>query len=231
MEHIVCFSGGKDSTAMLLRMIELNYHIDKIVFADTQHEFPEMYDYINKIEKLINRPIIRTKPKKSFDEWFFSVPVKGKYKEQNKIRGFPFSGGGCYWCRESKVRPMFKICKGNIVYIGIAKDEPKRLERKEYKPNSIGTIYKFPLNEWGWTEQDCVDYLNEKGLLNPLYYKFKRLGCWFCPKMNLESLKSVYLNYPELWERLKEYEKHSPHPFRRDFKDLSFREKQFKVKK
>ena len=29
----------------------------------------------------------------------------------------------------------------------------------------------------------------EKGFWNPLYDDFKRLGCWFCPKQNLKSLK------------------------------------------
>jgi len=43
MEHLN-FSGGKDSTAMLLRMIDKGRRPDKIVFADTGMEFPEMYD-------------------------------------------------------------------------------------------------------------------------------------------------------------------------------------------
>jgi len=42
MKHIVAFSGGKDSTAMLLRMIELKKPIDVILFADTGLEYPEM---------------------------------------------------------------------------------------------------------------------------------------------------------------------------------------------
>ena len=46
VKHIISFSGGKDSTAMLLKMIELNYTIDDIVFVDTGLELPEMYLYI-----------------------------------------------------------------------------------------------------------------------------------------------------------------------------------------
>lgn len=41
-KKIVMFSGGKDSTAMLIKMIEEGQKIDKIVFADTMLEFPEM---------------------------------------------------------------------------------------------------------------------------------------------------------------------------------------------
>jgi len=49
--NIVSFSGGKDSTAMLLRMLELKMPVDKIVFADTGFEFPELYDYITEGRK------------------------------------------------------------------------------------------------------------------------------------------------------------------------------------
>ena len=35
MKHIVNFSGGKDSTAMLLKMIEKDMPIDEIIFCDT----------------------------------------------------------------------------------------------------------------------------------------------------------------------------------------------------
>lgn len=38
--HIVSLSGGKDSTAMLLMMIERKMPIDLILFCDTGLEFP-----------------------------------------------------------------------------------------------------------------------------------------------------------------------------------------------
>ena len=55
MKHIVSFSGGKDSTAMLLKMIEKNMQIDKIVYLEVMAtktigaEYPEMYLYLDKI--------------------------------------------------------------------------------------------------------------------------------------------------------------------------------------
>lgn len=35
MKHIVKFSGGKDSTAMLLMMLERGLPVDEIIFCDT----------------------------------------------------------------------------------------------------------------------------------------------------------------------------------------------------
>lgn len=53
MKHIVSFSGGKDSTAMLLMMIEKGMPIDDIIFCDTGAEFPAMYEHIKQVEKYI----------------------------------------------------------------------------------------------------------------------------------------------------------------------------------
>ena len=78
MSNIVCFSGGKDSTAMLIRMLELKMPIDKIVFADTGFEFPELYEYIKKIENYIGRKIEVVCPEKSFEEWFYGKTTGGK---------------------------------------------------------------------------------------------------------------------------------------------------------
>lgn len=43
---IVCFSGGKDSTAMLLKLREKGIKYDEVVFADTQMEYDSLYGFI-----------------------------------------------------------------------------------------------------------------------------------------------------------------------------------------
>ena len=47
--HAVSLSGGKDSTAMLLLMIERDMPIDMVLSADTGMEFPEMYEHLCQI--------------------------------------------------------------------------------------------------------------------------------------------------------------------------------------
>ncbi|RLC30978.1 MAG: hypothetical protein DRH37_04100 [Deltaproteobacteria bacterium] len=51
-------------------------------------------------------------------------------------------------------------------------------------------------------------------MIPPIYDKFKRNGCWLCPKQSKESLQILYQEYPDLWKKLKEYEKDSPHGFK-----------------
>ena len=48
--YIISLSGGKDSTAMLLMMLERDEPIHSVVFFDTGWEFPEMYDHIRLLE-------------------------------------------------------------------------------------------------------------------------------------------------------------------------------------
>ena len=77
------FSGGKDSTAMLLRMIEENMKIDEIIFLDTGVEFPEMYNHIKQVEEYIGRPITKLKDEHSFEYYMLEhVKTRGKNKGQ-----------------------------------------------------------------------------------------------------------------------------------------------------
>lgn len=228
MKHIVSWSGGKDSTAMLIRMLELDYPIDEIVFIDVRFnenrggELPEMYAYIDKIEKHIGRKIKRI----SNQEWtykshFYRKKKRGKYPGQ--IYGFPFAVLGNGWCNDRLKLKPFADYKRSIegeytIYLGIAADEPKRLARMGENERSL-------LAEWGWTEQDCLDYLKEKGLENPLYEKFSRTGCWFCPKQNLKSLKIIRNDYPDLWEQLLKLDKDSPVKFKPKYTVIDLDEK------
>ncbi|HHV35106.1 MAG TPA: phosphoadenosine phosphosulfate reductase family protein [Syntrophomonadaceae bacterium] len=89
MKHIVSFSGGKDSTLMLLMMLEKGMSVDDIIFADTGMEFQELYDYIERIEGVIGRKITRLRPKKTWDDLFFAKKKKGNNIGQ--IYGFPMT--------------------------------------------------------------------------------------------------------------------------------------------
>ena len=226
MKNIVSLSFGKDSTAMLLLMLQKKIKIDEIYFCDTTLEYPEIYEYKKQIQTFTNKEIITLTPKKSFDEWFYGTFISGKMK--GRRRGFPYCCTPCWWNREAKYKLLDKAHgKGNIVFIGIAKDEEKRIYAKQYQKDYLD--YRFPLVEWNVTEQDCFAYLQKIGLPHPLAH-MKRTGCWLCPKQNLSSLKILYLNYPDLWQKLKQYEKDSPHGFKPNFRLKDF-EKKLKIER
>ena len=215
MKHIVSFSGGKDSTAMLLRMLEENWVIDDIVFCDTGKDFPQMIEHINKVEKYIyskyGRKITKLKSDKSFDYYMFEhIKTRGKNKGK---KGYGWATMRCRWCTtllKTRVVDSYlsKIGKSNedyVEYIGIAADETNRIGDKIY-----------PLVEWGMTESDCLKYCYERGFdWGGLYEHFDRLSCWCCPLKNQKELKILYKYYPELWQELKEMDKKAYNEFKR----------------
>ena len=191
--NIVSLSGGKDSTAMLLMMLERGIAVDKIVFADVGEmaEFPEMYEYLERVSKYIGREIITVRGEKhTAESIFYGNFVRGK--RMGEMRGFPPTvGQACNYRRDLKVNPLKKACgEGNNVFIGIAADEAHRSRCKEYTKGKNN--YCFPLVEWDITEAQCMEYLKVRGLYNGLYDYFDRIGCWWCPKQPLKSLRSLW---------------------------------------
>lgn len=215
VKHIVSFSGGKDSSAMLIKMVEDGMHIDDIVFIKVMAtptigaEFPEMYEYIERMEDYIHRKITVVPSIVSFDKEFHRVYLNGNRK--GEIYGFPHTIGA--WCNNrlkiKTIQNHYKSYGEHIRYLGIAADETERLTPKE-------TFYRFPLVDWAMTEKDCIDFLNEREMLNPLYKKFRRLGCWFCVKQNLDSLRVIRRDYPDFWNMLLNWDKISINTFKPD---------------
>lgn len=222
LKHIVSFSGGKDSTAMLLMMIEKGMKIDDILFCDTGLEFPQMYEHINAVEKYISRKITVIKSDKSY-EYFLAEHVLTKGKRKGSI-GYGYPSMRIRWCTARlKVDVLKRYLKkyekeGYSIkhYIGIAADEQKRCKEHIY-----------PLVEWGITEAQALQYCYGKGFdWDGLYKDFRRVSCYCCPLQPLKELKVLWTKYPELWQKMKELDKRTHSSFRLDH-TLSELEKRF----
>ena len=218
MKHIVSFSGGKDSTAMLLLMIEKNMHIDKIVFVDTTKEFPAMYRHIEQVQEYI-QPLKIDTIKIDFDYWFSKhIKTKGKMKGQ---KGYGFPDFQNRWCTALKRHAVKKIIsKYDIQYHGIAADERKRIVFPNYN-------IKYPLIQWNITQKQTLQYCYSMGFnWDGLYEDFQRVSCWCCPMSRIGELEMLYHRYPHLWKKLRDMDKKSYRQFRPDY-SVSELEKKF----
>lgn len=225
--NLVSCSGGKDSTAMLLRMLDEGMQIDCILFCDTGLEFPAMYDHLDKLEQNIGRPITRIRAEHSYEYLMFDTPVnRGSNSPIVKkygagCHGYGWPGPRQRWCttrlkdmpREKFLRDLRKQYDVKE-YIGIAADEQYRLERERNKnPNHI-----HPLVEWNMTESDCLRFCYERGYdWGGLYEHFKRVSCWCCPLQSLAELRQLHKHYPDLWEKLREWDKRTWRSFLADY--------------
>ena len=84
--HVVSLSGGKDSTAMLLRMIEEGMQIDIILFCDTGLEFPAMYRHLEKLEKDTGAHITRITGNHDFEHLLLQHEIMVKKNGKQNIR-------------------------------------------------------------------------------------------------------------------------------------------------
>ena len=212
--HAVSFSGGKDSSMMLLKMIEKDMPIDTVLFADTGMEFPEMYDHIAKMDDLLYRErgihITTLRHPRGFEYLMFDEPKTKQSSIQNRLRlGIPLYGNGwpgirVRWCTgqlkthliQKEVNRLKKE-KNAIHYVGIAADEAWRCKDAVY-----------PLVDWGVTEKDALGGCYQRGFdFVGLYNIYHRCSCWCCPFQRIAELRKLRLHHPELWKKLKELDR------------------------
>ncbi len=203
VKHIVSLSGGKDSTAMLLRMLEEGMQVDEILFCDTGLEFEGMYRHLEKLEQYIGRPITILKSPYTFEYLLLEHMPKRKNPELIGRKGYSWGGPRNRWCTAIlKQRVIEKYISSLtkdydlIQYIGIAADEPNRIRN-----------FCYPLVEWGMTEADCLAYCKERGFdWDGLYDIFHRVSCWCCPLQSLDELRKLRHHFPDLWMKLHEWD-------------------------
>ncbi len=227
MKYFHSWSGGKDSTASIILDHMHGLPPSKIIMSEVMFdkkrnisgELPEHMEWVkNKaipVFKEWGYEIEILKAEKDYLDLFYHVVTKSKKPGRNgKYRGW-LIGGMCAANNTLKMQPIKNFCKGikeeYIQYVGIAVDEPKRLERLK------GTNKVSLLKRYNFTEQEAYNLCREYNLLSPIYKQFKRGGCWFCPNKNVKQYSYIKEYYPELWEELEKLS-HEPNTISQNFR-------------
>lgn len=212
--HAVSLSGGKDSTCLLLLMIERDMPIDAVISADTGMEFPEMYEHLKKVDDYLFKErglhITTLRHPKGFEWLMFDEPKQRKRSlERRAEMGIPPYGNGwpgmrVRWCTGQLKTHLItrevnrlKREKNAIHYVGIAADEAWRCKDEVY-----------PLVEWGITEAQALKICYDRGFdFGGLYEIYHRASCWCCPFQRIGELRKLRQHHPELWAKLMEMDK------------------------
>lgn len=199
--HVLNVSGGKDSSALALLMAGRvkgleHFRIENVeyVFADTQKELPETYEYLSRLEAEVGSKIIRLNAKAGFDHWH---KVFNGYLPSPRNR----------WCTKLlKLKPFeAHVGDDNVVsYVGLRADED-RIGYLSKKPN-IKT--RYPLKEAGIDYDGVIQILEDSGLGLPTFMKWGRTnsGCTFCFFQTPYEWVKLLENYPEYFEEAMKYE-------------------------
>jgi len=194
LEYIPSVSFGKDSTAMLLMMIEKNEPIHSVMYFNTEREFPEILVHAKKL-------IADTSTKVKFQtvrHWAGFDFLEARY-------GRPHPSGG--WCAGRKgdvcnkyLRLMLKDNPDIVECIGYSANEQKRAD-KLLKSKKKKWPLRFPLIEWGITEKMALEYCYDHGYRFSGVYDWmpsKRVSCYDCPKQSKADFAAIKEHHPEL---------------------------------
>lgn len=209
--HIVGLSGGKDSTAMALRLREIHPEIDyQFVCTPTGNELPAMLAHWDHLEELLEAPVLKVNA---------GVSLVGLIAKQKAIPNWRMR-----WCtRLLKIEPFQTYVLSNtpaVTYVGIRADEAE--SREGVTQWGDGVEARFPLIEWGWNLGDVIDYLKARQVDIPV-----RTDCGLCFFQTLGEWHTLYRENPELYRQGETLEEWTGHTFRspqRDTQPASLKE-------
>lgn len=191
--HICGISGGKDSSALAVYMRERVPEMEYF-FCDTGAELPETYEFLDKLESALGKPIARLNSTKGFDHWF------------DVYRG-ALPSPTMRWCtRKMKIEPIEEwVGTDDVVsYVAIRADESGR---KGYVSTKANIKAVFPFVEEGIDHAGVMRILEESGIGLPSYYEWRtRSGCYFCFYQRKAEWVGLADRHPDLWERAKAIE-------------------------
>ena len=230
MKYLASVSFGKDSLCMLLKLIEKNAPLDEVVFYDAGMEFRAIYETRDRVLPILERrgiPYTELHPPRPFT---FDMLEKPVYSRENGLHhGYSWCGGCARWGTAMKTTALDSHAKKYhddfVKYIGIAADEPARLERLPIRTTS-------PLAEWGIKESDALSYCYERGFFWEengirLYDVLDRVSCWCCANKNLKELRNIYHYLPEYWGRLRDLQDRTCRPMKGPGKSVFDLERRF----
>ena len=192
MTHFVAFSGGKDSTAVALRLAELGEDFT-LLFTATGNELPELRAHIDRVVAMTGCPLVEP-PNRSLHEWITEFEALPNWRQR--------------WCtRLIKIVPCIAWLQahpGSTLSVGLRADEETRVGLYgDY------ASYRYPLQQWGWKLPDVRHYLTTRGVEVP-----KRTDCALCYGQRLGEWWALWAEHPEEFARGEAYEEKTGHTFR-----------------
>jgi 3'-phosphoadenosine 5'-phosphosulfate sulfotransferase (PAPS reductase)/FAD synthetase len=176
--HVVGLSGGKDSTALALLLVEREPRQYEFICNETGDELPEMVDHWKRLEDLLKTEIIRVRHERNLDE---------EIRKQNMLPSV-----FARWCTrilkiEPTIRYMDSLPDGSTLYVGLRADE--EIRRGIYGEDML---IRFPLREWGMDEAAVWKALDDRGVCIP-----QRTDCAKCPYQRLGEWRDLWQNNRE----------------------------------
>lgn len=202
---VVAYGGGTNSTAMLCGFREREIKPDLILFADTGGEMPGTYEHVHHMDGICKAwwGIGIETVRKTYQGGF-----EGLEKNCLRQKMLPSLAYGRKACSmKYKIQPQTQYIKKwmdargvkeVIRNIGYDAGESHRSVTLDWEDIKKGRVAhnRYPLIEWGWRRQECVDAIQRHNLPVP-----GKSACFFCPAMKRGEILKLKQEHPDLFAR------------------------------
>lgn len=200
MTRSVSFGGGVNSTALCIGLVERGERPEFILFADTGNEFPETYQHIHAFSDWLT---MHDFPRITFVHRAFLGHASLERECYNlktlPSKAFGYSGCSVKWKRQPMDKYLKTVCASTLK-IG---SRIERLIGIDFGEQHRGKIeddecftYRFPLIEWRWSREECVEAIQRHGVEVP-----RKSACFFCPSSTKKEVLALASERPELFRR------------------------------
>lgn len=220
--RVVLWSGGKDSTATIIRAHERGEPIDLILMslmwfdkkrkipAETKQHLKWVMEYAKPTFESWGYNVQFVSSDKDYIYWFYKIRMSSKTHPETVGKYYGFVIGGNCKMQGEKALPAQRYVRElkkqyNVIeYCGICSDEPDRIERMNARKGQRSLLVEENL-----TQEDTMRICREYGMVSPDYTRSRgRAGnCWFCPNQRIPELADLKKNEPELYAELAELAK------------------------
>jgi PP-loop superfamily ATP-utilizing enzyme len=197
--NVAAFSGGKDSTCMVLAMSERRERPDELLFTPTGDELPECLSHVARVAALSGcRLVVRSCGKS----------LQTLIREQHAL-----PNNRQRWCTRMlkiEVAKAYLLERpGSTLWVGLRADEE---ERQGMWGDFVR--YRYPLRELGWGVAQVWGYLDANGVTVP-----DRTDCARCYDQRISEWYRLWREHPALWAEGEAFEELTGHTFRSPTRD------------
>lgn len=201
---VVAYGMGVDSTALLVGMVKKGIRPDLILFADTEAEKQETYDFEKHMQRFLNRegfpPIVTVKYQPvNFKNYPPYTGLETNCLTNGTLPGISFGPASC--SQKWKQQPQHNFLKNwqpavdawksglKVVKLIGFDDSPTDRRRTYRAANSKDDRryqYRMPLQEWHWDREECKRQIRSVGLPVP-----PKSSCFFCLAMKPHEVDAL----------------------------------------
>jgi hypothetical protein len=208
----LAFGGGTNSGGLIVEFARRGQRVDLITFSDTKGEKPETYEFVSVLSEWCAQnglPRVTTvraespRPERGFE---------GLEGMCLRLENLPSKAFGYKSCSQRyKIEPQQKYLnhwepaqvawqdgRKVLQVIGYDAGEPQRAKDRTDERYD----FWYPLIEWGWGREECVESIKRAGLPLP-----GKSACFFCPSMRKPEVIELSEKHPELFARAVEMER------------------------